>query len=65
MDKLQLSELCKNSKHADCKECMCNCHVPGTMENLARKISLLDKTNPGIGEPYLKYTLNFLNLYNP
>ena len=50
MDKLQLSELCKNSKHADCIECMCNCHVPGTMENLARKISLLDKTNPGIGE---------------
>jgi hypothetical protein len=50
MDKLQLSELCKNSKHADCIECMCNCHVPGTIENLARKISLLDKTNPGIGE---------------
>jgi hypothetical protein len=50
MDKLQLSESCKNLKHSDCKECMCNCHIPGTMENLARKISLLDKSNPGIGE---------------
>ena len=50
MDKLQLSEYCKNLKHSDCKECMCNCHVPGTMENLARKISLLDKSSPGIGE---------------
>ncbi|HEX5519427.1 MAG: hypothetical protein ACTHJ7_08130 [Candidatus Nitrosocosmicus sp.] len=50
MDKLQLSELCKISKHSECTECMCNCHVPGTLENLARKISLLDKKNPGIGE---------------
>ncbi len=50
MEKLQLSEPCKNLKHSDCKECMCICHVPGTMENLARKISLLDKTQPGFGE---------------
>ena len=50
MEKLQLSDPCKNLKHSDCKECMCNCHVPGTMENLARKISLLDKKEPGLGE---------------
>ncbi len=50
MDKLQLSEHCKNLKHSECNECMCNCHVPGTMENLARKISLLDESSPGIGE---------------
>lgn len=50
MEKLQISNYCKNSKHAECQECMCNCHVPGTIENLARKISLLDKKTPGIGE---------------
>ncbi len=50
MNKLQLSDYCKKLKHVECKECMCNCHVPGTIENLARKISLLDKQNPGIGE---------------
>ena len=47
MDKLQLSELCKNSKHADCIECMCNCHVPGTMENLARRYLCLTKQTQG------------------
>ena len=50
MSKLQLSKSCKDLKHIECSECICNCHVPGTMENLARKISLLDKANPGIGE---------------
>ncbi len=50
MEKLQLSESCKSLRHADCAECMCSCHVPGTIENLARKISLLDKKSPGIGE---------------
>ncbi|WP_172602322.1 hypothetical protein [Candidatus Nitrosocosmicus franklandus] len=50
MEKLQLSNYCKNLNHIECDDCMCNCHVPGTMENLARKISMLDKTNPGLGE---------------
>lgn len=50
MSKVQLSNNCKNLKHIDCNECMCDCHVPGTIENLARKISQLDKKNPGIGE---------------
>ena len=50
IEKLQLSNSCKNLKHIECDDCMCNCHLPGTMENLARKISMLDKTNPGLGE---------------
>lgn len=50
MEKLQISISCKNFKHAECDDCMCNCHLPGTMENLARKISMLDKTSPGFGE---------------
>jgi hypothetical protein len=47
---LEISEYCKKNKHVDCKECMCNCHIPGTMENLAKKIAKLDKAIPGIGE---------------
>jgi hypothetical protein len=29
---------------------MCKCHIPGTMEHLARNIAKLDKKRPGIGE---------------
>ncbi|HET9774517.1 MAG TPA: hypothetical protein VFP25_05980 [Nitrososphaeraceae archaeon] len=50
MTGLEISENCKKNKHVDCNECMCNCHIPGTMENLAKKIAKLDKTIPGIGE---------------
>lgn len=50
MEKLHLSNSCKTQKHVECDDCMCNCHVPGTIENLARKISMLDKNTPGIGE---------------
>jgi len=46
----EISESCKKNNHIDCKECMCKCHIPGTMENLAKKIAKLDKTIPGIGE---------------
>jgi hypothetical protein len=50
MTGLEISENCKKNKHVECNECMCNCHIPGTMENLAKKIAKLDKTIPGIGE---------------
>jgi hypothetical protein len=29
---------------------MCRGHIPGTMENLAKNIALLDRKRPGIGE---------------
>jgi len=45
-----LSDLCKKNNHLDCNDCMCNCHIPGTMENLAKKIAKLDRTMPGVGE---------------
>ncbi len=45
-----LSEFCKKNHHVDCSDCICNCHIPGTMENLAKKIAKLDKTIPGYGE---------------
>jgi hypothetical protein len=44
------SESCRIGKHIDCSDCLCNCHVPGTIENLSRNIALLEKTRPGIGE---------------
>ena len=50
MDSIEISEFCKKNNHLECKECMCNCHIPGTIENLAKKIARLDRTAPGIGE---------------
>jgi hypothetical protein len=44
------SENCINKNHIDCDDCMCTCHIPGTMANLAKNVARLDKTMPGLGE---------------
>jgi len=41
---------CKSNRHLECADCMCKCHIPGTMENLAKKIAKLEKDTPGVGE---------------
>jgi hypothetical protein len=41
---------CKSNRHLECTDCMCKCHIPGTMENLAKKIAKLEKETPGVGE---------------
>jgi hypothetical protein len=41
---------CKSNRHLECADCMCKCHIPGTMENLAKKIAKLEKETPGVGE---------------
>lgn len=50
MNSAEISQYCKRNNHIECSDCMCNCHIPGTMENLAKKIAQLDKKTPGIGE---------------
>jgi len=45
-----VSEYCKGGNHLDCSDCLCRCHIPGTMENLAKNIAKLDRKRPGIGE---------------
>jgi hypothetical protein len=45
-----LSDTCKAGSHVDCNDCMCRCHIPGTIENLAKNIAKLDRKRPGIGE---------------
>jgi len=45
-----LSDHCKGGNHVDCSDCMCKCHIPGTIENLAKNIAKLDRKMPGIGE---------------
>ena len=50
MNNQEISQSCKKNHHIDCNDCMCNCHIPGTIENLAKKIAKLDKKIPGIGE---------------
>jgi hypothetical protein len=45
-----LSDHCKVGSHVDCNDCMCRCHIPGTIENLAKNIAKLDRKRPGIGE---------------
>jgi len=45
-----LSDSCKGGNHVDCNECMCRCHIPGTIENLSKNIARLDRKRPGIGE---------------
>ena len=50
MGKLGFSENCNNGNHLDCKDCMCNCHIPGTMAHLAKNVAILEKKTPGLGE---------------
>ena len=45
-----LSDYCKGGNHVDCTDCMCKCHIPGTIENLSKNIARLDRKRPGIGE---------------
>ena len=44
------SENCNNKNHVDCDDCMCTCHIPGTMDNLAKNVARLDRNTPGLGE---------------
>lgn len=50
MSTTSISGDCKNNKHLECLDCMCKCHIPGTMENLAKKIAKLERETPGVGE---------------
>ncbi len=50
MNSAEISHYCKRNNHVECPDCMCKCHIPGTMENLAKNIAKLDKKTPGIGE---------------
>ncbi len=45
-----ISSDCKSNRHLECHDCMCKCHIPGTMENLAKRIAKLEKDTPGVGE---------------
>jgi hypothetical protein len=53
MSTTSISGDCKSNKHLECLDCMCKCHIPGTMENLAKKIAKLEKDTPGVGESLL------------
>jgi hypothetical protein len=46
----RFSKHCKNGNHVDCEDCMCNCHIPGTIDNLAKNIARLERRVPGLGE---------------
>ena len=50
MNSVEISQYCKRNNHIECSDCMCKCHIPGTMENLAKKIANLDRKTPGLGE---------------
>jgi hypothetical protein len=50
MSATSISGDCKSNRHLECVDCMCKCHIPGTMENLAKKIAKLEKETPGVGE---------------
>ena len=50
MAKQGFSEKCNNGNHLDCKDCMCSCHIPGTMAHLAKNVAILEKKTPGLGE---------------
>ena len=50
MSKQGFSENCNNKNHLDCDDCMCSCHIPGTMANLAKNVARLYRSMPGIGE---------------
>lgn len=56
MNKKELSNNCKSGNHIDCEECVCKCHIPGTMEYLSRNIARLEKERPGLGESLPAFT---------
>ena len=56
MNRKELSNNCKNGNHIDCEECVCKCHIPGTMEFMSRNIARLEKERPGLGESLPAFT---------
>jgi hypothetical protein len=56
MSRKELSNSCKNGNHIDCEECVCKCHIPGTMEYMSRNIARLEKERPGLGESLPAFT---------
>ena len=56
MNRKELSSNCKSGNHIDCEECVCNCHIPGTMEYMSRNIARLEKERPGLGESLPAFT---------
>jgi hypothetical protein len=44
------TEYCRTGSHVECNNCICKCHVPGTIEFLSRNIAKLEKERPGVGE---------------
>ena len=45
-----LSDYCKKGSHIDCSDCVCKCHIPGTMKYMSRNIAKLEKEKPGLGD---------------
>ena len=56
MNRKELSTSCRNGNHIDCQECVCKCHIPGTMEYMSRNIARLEKERPGLGESLPAFT---------
>jgi hypothetical protein len=56
MNRKELSNSCRNGNHIDCEECVCRCHIPGTMEYMSRNIARLEKELPGLGESLPAFT---------
>jgi hypothetical protein len=50
MNEHEVSSESKNQNHLHRNAGHCKCHIPGTMENLARKIAKLEKQTPGLGD---------------
>ncbi|CAN5161807.1 hypothetical protein BH18THE2_BH18THE2_15740 [soil metagenome] len=46
----EFTKYCKTGSHIDCNNCVCRCHIPGTIEFLSRNIAKLEKERPGLGE---------------
>ncbi len=46
----ELSDYCKKNTHLDCNDCLCKCHIPGTMEYMSRNIARIEKERPGVGD---------------
>ena len=56
MNRKELSNSCKNGNHIGCEDCVCKCHIPGTMEYMSRNIARLEKERPGLGESLPAFT---------
>ena len=56
MNRKELSSNCKSGNHIDCEDCVCKCHIPGSMEYMSRNIARLEKERPGLGESLPAFT---------